>query len=598
MAFVVDEDERREVDDFDLPHGFHAEFGIIDDLDLADVLLREDGGGPADRPEVEAAVRLAGLGDGLAAVALGDHDERAAVLLEELDVAVHAAGGGRAERARGHADRRLGGTGVVDGVILEVLGQAFALLEAFADLGVRDVAGDDERTGEGEARGDGVLRELGADLSHRAVEVDLHDLGGVGMLAGVGGNKASGILLKLLNPDAILVDLGLGVAVGGTGDGEADRTRGAVARQADDADVEREPFAAELRADAEGVRDLQELGLEGEVAEGAAVLVARSRERVVVVGRGQLDGLHGRLGGGAADDEGEVVRRAGRGAERLHLLGQELDEGLRVQDGLGLLVEVALVGGAAAFGHEEELELHALGRGEVDLRGQVGPGVLLGVEVERRELGITQVVLRVGLVDAERKGLGVVAAGPDLLALLAGDLRGAGVLAERQHALRRDLGVAQHRQRDGTVVVASLGVREDRGDLLKVLGAEVEIDIMQRLVGEQREGLRGDLEDRLAGELGDGHMLLGQQAVLRAVRAQRKRVLVMERGSHRRPAYGPRPRPQTEIGQRAGIRAAVPRRTAPTTDPSARSTATKASPTVPAAERTTPATLPSGVRNS
>ena len=479
------------------------------------------------------------------------------MLLEEFDVAVHAAGGGRTKGTRGHADGGLGGAGVIDGVILDVLRQAFALLESFADLGVRDVAGDDERAGEREPRGDRVLRKLGPDVRHGAVEVDLHDLRGVRMLARFGGNETAGVRLELLDPDAVLVDLGLGIAVGGTGDGESDRARSAVARQADDADVEGEPLAAELRTDAELMRDLEELGLERGVAEGAAMLVAGRGQRVVVMGRGQLDGLHGRFGGRAADDEREVIRRARGGAERLHLLGQELDEGLRVQDGLGLLVEVALIGRTAALGDEEELELGTLDRGDVDLRGEIGAGVLLGVEVERRELRVAQVVLRVGLVDAQGKGFGVIAAGPDLLALLGGDLRGAGVLAERQHALRGDLGVAQHRERDGAVVVAGFLVGQDRGHLLEVLGAEIEIDVVQRLVGEEGQALGRDLEDRLAVELGDGDVLLGQQAILSGIVAQRKGILVMEGRGHRRHHTG---RPPARKRKQVSARASAPAR--------------------------------------
>jgi hypothetical protein len=125
--------------------------GILEDLDLADVLLGEDGGRAADAAEVEAAVLLAGVGDGLAAVALGEHDQRAAVRLEEVDVAVHAAGGGRAERGpRRMPVGRLGGAGVVDRVVLEVLRQALARVEALLELGVGDVAGHDERAGERE----------------------------------------------------------------------------------------------------------------------------------------------------------------------------------------------------------------------------------------------------------------------------------------------------------------------------------------------------------------------------------------------------------------------------------------------------------------
>ena len=50
------------------------------------------------------------------------------------------------------------GTGVVDGVVLEVLGQSLAAVEALLELGVGDVAGDDDGAGEEERRRDGVLR--------------------------------------------------------------------------------------------------------------------------------------------------------------------------------------------------------------------------------------------------------------------------------------------------------------------------------------------------------------------------------------------------------------------------------------------------------
>ena len=62
VALVVHDDERREVHDVDLPHRFHPELGEVDDLHGADVVLREDRCRTADRAEVEAAVRLAGVG--------------------------------------------------------------------------------------------------------------------------------------------------------------------------------------------------------------------------------------------------------------------------------------------------------------------------------------------------------------------------------------------------------------------------------------------------------------------------------------------------------------------------------------------------------
>ena len=95
-------------------------------------------------------------------------------------------------------------------------------------------------------------------------------------------------------------------------------------------------------------------------------------------------------------------------------------------------------------------------------------------------------------MDALGEPLGVVAAGPDLLALLADDGGGAGVLAEGQDAVGGDLGVAC------SIISATmrsfsrgLGVVEDGGDLREVGRAQGEVDRLDRLVGEQGEALRG-----------------------------------------------------------------------------------------------------------
>src|SRR6201999_3155678 len=101
VALVVNDDEGGEVPDLDLPHRLHAEFGVFEDLDLCDAVLGESRRRAADRPQIEAAVRLARVRDGLAAVALGQHDQGAASGLETLHVGVHPAGGGRPERAGG-----------------------------------------------------------------------------------------------------------------------------------------------------------------------------------------------------------------------------------------------------------------------------------------------------------------------------------------------------------------------------------------------------------------------------------------------------------------------------------------------------------------
>lgn len=99
VALVIDKDERGEVLDFNLPDSLHAELRIFEKLDFLDAVLGEDGCGTADRAEIEAAVLVAGVGYLLRAVAFGDHHHRAACGLELVDIRVHAACSGGAERA-------------------------------------------------------------------------------------------------------------------------------------------------------------------------------------------------------------------------------------------------------------------------------------------------------------------------------------------------------------------------------------------------------------------------------------------------------------------------------------------------------------------
>ena len=230
------------------------------------------------------------------------------------------------------------------------------------------------------------------------------------------------------------------------------------------------------------------------------MLVAVRGQAVQFLGGGQLDGLHALVGRGAADDKGDMVGRAGGRAQVFHLLDQELVELVRGQQRLGLLVEHGLVGGAAALGHEDELVVVAVGGQDVDLGRQVGAGVDLLVHVQGHGLGVAQVFLGVGLVDALGEPLLVLDAGPDLLPFLGGHGGGAGVLADRQVELGGDLGVAQEGQGHALVVHGGLGVAEDLGDLLVVGRTQEEGDIAHGLIGQDRERLGADPDDVLVGE--------------------------------------------------------------------------------------------------
>src|SRR5579875_3278346 len=69
VALVVDDDEGGEVYHFDAPDRLHAELGIFDDFDLLDAVLGEPRRRPADRPEIEPAMLLAGFAHLGAAIA-------------------------------------------------------------------------------------------------------------------------------------------------------------------------------------------------------------------------------------------------------------------------------------------------------------------------------------------------------------------------------------------------------------------------------------------------------------------------------------------------------------------------------------------------
>ena len=268
----------------------------------------------ADRAEIEAAVLAAGLAHLGAAIALGEGDEAAARRHERVDIAVHAPGRGRAERARGIALRRLGRAGVVDRVVLDVLRQALAAIEPLLQLRVGDVARDDQRAGQAEPGLDRVLRQGAADLAHRPGEIDRHHLAAECRLVDL-GQKLRRVGFELFEEDAVGGDLAEDLAVGRARHADADRQAGAVARQADDAHVVAEILAAELRADAEAAGQLEHLLLEIAVAVGLAVAVARGRQRVEIAAAGELHRLQVHLGRGAADDDRQVIGRAGGGAE-------------------------------------------------------------------------------------------------------------------------------------------------------------------------------------------------------------------------------------------------------------------------------------------
>ena len=489
---------------------------------------------PADRGEIEAAVLLAGLAHGGRTVTLRQHHHRAAGGLEIGDEGIHAAGGGRPERARGIAFRRFRRSRVIDRMVLEIIGQPLAALQPLAQLRMRAVARHDHRPRQRQPRLDRMPAELHQNILHRLVEIDLHHL--AAELRRVDLRQIlRRIVLELFQIHAVAGDLAERLAVGRARHAEPDRQRSAVARQPDHAHVVAEIFAAELRADAERLRHLLDLPLHLAIAEGMAVLGAVLRQRVVIFAGGELDRLHGHLGGGAADDDGEMVGRARRGAERQHLLLEERQQPIARQDRRRRLEQKRFVGRAAALGDEQKLVgrvgvARAFGI-KLDLRRHVGARVPLLEHRDRRELRIAQIALEIRIARALGERRLVVALGPDQPALLAHDDRGAGVLAHRQHAAGGDVGVLEKIVGDELVVVRRLRVLDDVLEARQMCRPQKMIDIGERRLRQRPQRLARHHQNLFAHHALDPHALGGDFAVGRLILAERKqrRVLIGRR---------------------------------------------------------------------
>ena len=134
--------------------------------------------------------------------------------MELFDVTVHPTCRGRTEGTRRVTLGSLGGPGVVHRVILHVLRHRFAGVEALLDLGVSDIASHNHRAAEHDACGDGVRRQLGEDVAHWAIQVDVNDLF-FGQLFIVNiGKEARRVVFELLQEDAVLRDFTEGLAIG------------------------------------------------------------------------------------------------------------------------------------------------------------------------------------------------------------------------------------------------------------------------------------------------------------------------------------------------------------------------------------------------
>ena len=296
-----------------------------------------------------------------------------------------------------------------------------------------------------------------------------------------------------------------------------------------------EIFAAELRADAGRLRHLQHFRFHLEIAERMPVFRTLGWQSVEIFGRGELHRLHRQLGRSAADDDGQMIRRARRGAERHDLFLEEGQHAVMRQDRRRRLKQERLVGRAAALGDEQEFVGVLAFRINLDLRRHVVLGVLLLEHRQRRELRIAQVAPKVSVARALGQSRLVRTVGENHAALLAHDDRGAGVLAHRQHAAGGDVGVFQKVIGDEAVIAGRFRVVENLAQLLQMRRPQKMIDVVERRLRQSPQGLVADHDHLAAQHRLGAHALRGDLAVLGLVLAQREqRRVVIGRDSGRR----------------------------------------------------------------
>ena len=216
-----------------------------------------------------------------------------------------------------------------------------------------------------------------------------------------------------------------------------------------------------------------------------------------------------------------MVRRTCSSAEALHRFDQERNQGTRVLDaGLGLLIQIGLIGRSAALGYHQEAVFHTLCSLDVDLGREVAAGVLFVVHIQRSVLAVTQVLLRVGLEYTFGDSFLIFEAGPDLLSLFAVNDGSTRILAQWQFALGCNFGITQEGQCNILVVGAGFGVAQNLCHLFVVAATQQEAYIAEGSIGHAGKCFGSNLQDRLTLELANAHTLLGQEVVFGLVFAQ------------------------------------------------------------------------------
>ena len=290
-----------------------------------------------------------------------------------------------------------------------------------------------------------------------------------------------------------------------------------MARQANDAHVVSHVFATELSTQTDILSSFQKRLFKFDVAESAARFVTGRGKVVIEVRRSQLHREHCLFSRRSADHKGDVIRGAGSRTQALHLFNEVGNKCLRVQNGLGFLVEVALIGRTATLHYAQEVVFVAFNSFNVDLSGKVALGVLFFVHRQRSVLRVTQAVGRVGLENAQGESFFIAETSPNGLAFFAVNNGSAGILAEGQFTLGGHFSVAQEGKSDVLVVIRGFRILQNLGHLFIVSATEHKVRVVESLFGQKGQSFRLNFEDLMTFEFTFRHVVFGEKVIFRVV---------------------------------------------------------------------------------
>ena len=385
---------------------------------------------------------------------------------------------------------------------------AFLLIENFSDFCVRHIAGDDHRSLQIQAGLDRILREVGEDFFHRAIQINFYRRSQVHHIAC--GDILFRMMFHLFEPETVFVNFRFDVTVCRAAYTDRNRATCRMTRATDNADIVDKIFAAELCADASLLANVQHLFFHFEVAENASAFRTGRRNIIQVTAACELHHVRIHFGACATDNNCQMIRRARCRSEGFHLIGEEFFQRLRVEERLRHRPVISFIRRSTTLCHKEEFHFGAFFGVNVDLSRQIASGIFFFIHRKRSDLTVTQILRRVRIVNAFGNRFGIVKACPHLLAFMRNANSGSRILTERKNSLGGNGCVFEHRQCDEFIVIARFGILQNFCHFCRVRWAQAKFDFFKSGFRKLRKRFFRNFQNFLSFEFSDGNSVFAE----------------------------------------------------------------------------------------